>query len=170
MQYAAIEFIPMTTNGNAHRFIPFTSISELNPAVSRKHQPPLNNTQLGVQMRFTTGQTPKSPINQPLIRPIRPATTNHFTLPRGSRLLRNTLPAINPRIIVPSVGMKLSVEYPPHLNENGFSRGKRFRNHTSNRHARFVFLFQCAANPLIQCGQSLGTPTVVVSKSGGGRW
>src|SRR5215475_5682351 len=120
-------------------------------------------------MRFTTGQTPSHPISQPLNNPISPAHTNHFTLPYGSRLLRNTLPAIKPRIIVPSVGMKLSVAYPPPLNANGLSRGKRFRNHTSNRHARFVFLFQCAANPLIQCGQSFGTPTVVVSKSGAGR-
>src|SRR5262249_50679582 len=60
--------------------------------------------------------------------------------------------------------------YPPPLNANGFSRGKRFRNHKSTRHARFVFLFQCAANPLIQCGQSFATPTVVVSNPGAGRW
>jgi hypothetical protein len=44
--------------------------------------------------------------------------------------------------------MKLRVAYPPPLKANGRSRGKRFRNHTSNAQARLLFLFQCAANPL----------------------
>jgi len=43
--------------------------------------------------------------------------------------------------------MKLSVAYPPPLNVNQPSGGKRLRNHVSKAQARFVFLFQWAANP-----------------------
>jgi hypothetical protein len=44
--------------------------------------------------------------------------------------------------------MKLRVDHPPELNRNGFSRGNRFRNHTSKAHARFEFLLKCARNPV----------------------
>ncbi len=50
--------------------------------------------------------------------------------------------------MVPSVGMKLSVRYPPELNTKRLVRGKRFKNHTSNAWPRLLFLFQCAANPV----------------------
>ena len=50
------------------------------------------------------------------------------TTMRGA-LARNQRPATNPRIIVPSVGIKLSVRYPPSLSTNGFVRGNRFKNH-----------------------------------------
>src|SRR5215472_5104140 len=59
MQYAAIEFMPMTTSGNAHFLKPFTSITQLNAARNRKHMPPLKMVQEGVQIRFTTGQIPE---------------------------------------------------------------------------------------------------------------
>jgi hypothetical protein len=49
--------------------------------------------------------------------------------------------------MVPSVGMKLSVAYPPPLYFEPPSGGKRFRNQVSKDQARLVFLFQCAANP-----------------------
>ena len=38
-----------------------TSQTFTNPARIRKHQPPLTSTQLGVQIRFTTGQMPNCP-------------------------------------------------------------------------------------------------------------
>ena len=38
----------------------FTSITQQNAARKRKQTPPLNSVQLGVQMRFTTGQMPVS--------------------------------------------------------------------------------------------------------------
>ena len=44
--------------------------------------------------------------------------------------------------MVPSVGIKLSVDQPPSLKTKGGSRGKRFKNYTSNAHERLEFLFQ----------------------------
>src|SRR3982751_822169 len=61
---------------------------------------------------------------------------------------RSQPPAIRPRIIVPSVGMKLRVAYPPALQTNGLARGERLRNHVSKAQARLLFLFQWAMNPL----------------------
>src|SRR2546421_12779541 len=112
-------------------------------------------------MRFTTGQAPSQPISAPLTRPITPPANSHFTFARAGRWLRTTPPAIKPRIMVPSVGIKLSVAYPPPLYVNGFSRGNRFRNQVSNAQARLLFLFQWAWKPLVRYGQSLGTPTFV---------
>ena len=51
-------------------------------------------------------------------------------------------PARSPSIMVPSVGIKLSVDQPPSLKTKGCSRGKRFKNQTSKAHARLEFLFQ----------------------------
>ena len=79
--------------------------------------------------------------------PMAPAATSHAIFPRGVRSPRTTRPASRPRIIVPSVGMKLRVAYPPPLKRNQPSGGNRFRNQVSNAQARFVFLFQWAANP-----------------------
>src|SRR5207237_1107950 len=56
MQYAAIEFMPTTTSGNAHFLKPFTSITQLKAARNKKQTPPLKMVHDGVQMRFTTGQ------------------------------------------------------------------------------------------------------------------
>src|SRR5204862_7192630 len=82
---------------------------------------------------------------------------------------RNQRPAIRPRIIVPSVGMKLSVRYPPELYTKELSRGNRFRNHWSKRLPKLQFLFQCAANPVKLCCafHVAGTPTPCQSKFAG---
>src|ERR1700719_3168403 len=112
------------------------------------HQPPLNKVQLGVHILFTTGQTPSQPSAAPLKSPITPAVASHLILAMFERALRSTPPAIKPRIIVPRVGIKLSVAYPPSLKAKGFSRGNKFKNQVSNAHARLLFLFQCAAKPL----------------------
>ncbi len=56
--YAAIEFTPTTTSGNAGFFQPRISTRYRNAASIQKQIPPLNSTQLGVQMRLTTGQIP----------------------------------------------------------------------------------------------------------------
>ena len=84
---------------------------------------------------------------QPAAMPMAPATISHVIFSRAVLSLFITLPACRPRIIVPSVGMKLSVAYPPPLNLNHPSGGNRFRNHVSKAHARLVFLFQWAAKP-----------------------
>src|SRR5215472_13131570 len=84
-------------------------------------------------------------------------------LGRDSRI---HIPAIRPKIMVPSVGIKLSVKYPPSLYSNRLSRGKRFRNHWSKRFPKLKFLFQCAAKPVKLCAafHSGETPTVFQSK------
>ena len=46
--------------------------------------------------------------------------------------------------------MKLSVDQPPPLKRNGDSRGNRFRNQTSNAHARLEFLLKCARKPRVE--------------------
>src|ERR1035438_1978589 len=58
IRYAAMEFAPITTNGNAHLRHPLTSVSQQKPARKRKQRPPLNSVHAGVQIRFTTGQMP----------------------------------------------------------------------------------------------------------------
>ena len=72
---------------------------KLEEAASIKNtQPPLKNTHDGVQMRFTTGQTPASPNSQPANRQMIPAVASQQTLSLGARSPRNTPPAIRPRI------------------------------------------------------------------------
>ena len=99
-------------------------------------------------MRLTLGQRPVTSAAQPADRQIRPATARRPSLARAVPSCRSQSPAIRPSSIVPSVGIKLSVAYPPPLNKNGFARGNRFRNQTSNAQARLVFLFQWAAKPV----------------------
>src|ERR1700756_4607011 len=94
----------------------------------RKQTPPLNRVQLGVQIRFTTGHIPAACKSRPSATPATPASSNRRNGMRGA-LVRNQRPAINPRIIVPKVGIKLSVRYPPSLAMKGLVLGKRFRNH-----------------------------------------
>src|ERR1035441_6771995 len=60
IRYAAMEFAPITTKGKAHLRHPLTSVSQQKPARKRKQRPPLNSVHAGVQMRFTTGQMPRS--------------------------------------------------------------------------------------------------------------
>ena len=48
---------------------------------------------------------------------------------------------------MPSVGMKLSVKYPPLFATYGFAVGNKFRNQTSNALPKLFPLFQCAAKP-----------------------
>src|SRR5262249_31211217 len=118
IKYAAIEFIPITSSGNAHLRQPFSSISHANAASVRKQIPPLNKTHLGVQIRFTTGQIPATCSNAPAASPATPANTNRRNGIFGAAA-RSHWPAINPRIIVPSVGIKLSVKYPPSFATKG---------------------------------------------------
>jgi len=58
IRYAAMEFIPITTSGNAHFLWPRASMIQQKAARKRKQIPPLKSVQLGVQMRFTIGQIP----------------------------------------------------------------------------------------------------------------
>src|SRR5579862_1759936 len=118
----------MTINGNAHFLYPRASITQQNAAKNRKQIPPLNRVQLGVQILFTIGQIPAACSNNPAASPPTPAITNFLNGIAGT-LARNHRPAINPNIIVPSVGIKLSVKYPPSFATNGETRGNKFRNH-----------------------------------------
>ena len=93
-------------------------------------------------MRFTTGQMPSAPSRAPAARAITPAEASHFTLDHEGRSLRSRPPAIRPRIMVPSVGMKLRVAYPPPLKRKGFERGNKLSNQVSKAQARLLFLFQ----------------------------
>src|SRR5450759_5208528 len=141
-----MEFMPITTSGKDHLLYPFTSIIQLNAARNRKQIPPLNNVQLGVQIRLTIGQIAVKCRRRPEARPIAPAIRSGFIGMRGAET-RIQRPAARPRIIVPSVGIKLSVKYPPPFATNGFTRGSRLRNHWSNAFPRLPFLFQWAAKP-----------------------
>src|ERR1035437_10119335 len=138
--------MPMTTSGKAHFRHPFTSTTQQKPARNRKHNPPLKSVQLGVQMRFTIGHTPATCSRRPEATPATPAANKCFMGMRGARA-RNQRPAANPRIMVPKVGMKLRVRYPPLFATNGSVRGDRLRNHWSKAFPRLVFLYQWAANP-----------------------
>src|SRR5580658_1138188 len=122
-------------------------MTQENAARNRKQTPPLKSVQLGVQMRFTIGQTPVTCRRTPAARRSTPAITNRLTGIFGAAA-RNHSPARRPRRMVPSVGMKLSVRYPPSLNANREGRGRRFRNHTSNAWPRLLFLFQWEAKPV----------------------
>ena len=69
----------------------------------------LNSVQLGVQMRLTIGQMPVECRTCPLTSPAdagHDQDQNFWPLVRG---LRSSSPAIRPKIIVASEGMKLSV-------------------------------------------------------------
>src|SRR5438309_2199061 len=114
-------------------------------------------------MRLTLGHIPYLSSRNPAASDAPPATTSHSTFFDFELPLFSQPPAISPRIIVPSVGMKLSVAYPPELNTNGSLRGNRLRNHVSNAQARLLFLFQCAANPVkpYWLSQSGETPTAL---------
>ena len=68
----------------------------------------MKSVQDGVQMRFTMGQMPAKWSSSPAAMPITPAAMRRPIGIRGV-LARNHWPAASPRIMVPSVGMKLSV-------------------------------------------------------------
>src|SRR6201998_1779313 len=99
-------------------------------------------------MRFTIGQIPAhwqiSPSNT---RPT-PAITSPRSFSSFDLGVFSHSPVRRPRIIVASVGIKLSVDQPPSLKTNGSSRGKRFRNQTSKAHDRFEFLLKCDKKPV----------------------
>src|SRR5262249_61336155 len=158
---------PITLSGKAHPPGSPVSNRALKPARDRKHHPPLKSTQAGVQIRLTLGQIPVTSSPHPAARRSTPTAANRRTFNHGLPGSRSHCPAISPRSMVPSVGMKLSVAYPPPLWVNGCAREKSFRNHTSNAHARLLFLSQWAASP-VKCHQSAGTPTAFQSKSEGG--
>src|SRR6187399_2860564 len=103
-----MEFMPITTSGNAHFRYPLVSITQLKPATNRKQIPPLNRVQLGVQMRLTIGHKPEKCSNAPAATPIAPASSSRRYGIRGAES-RSHRPQTKPRIIVPSVGMKLNV-------------------------------------------------------------
>src|SRR5947208_16873233 len=105
MQYAAMEFMPMTTSGKAHFFKPFTSITQLNAARNKKQMPPLKMVQDGVQIRFTTGQRCEQCSANPNTNPNTPAINSFFNGILGSNS-RNQNPAISPTITLPTVGTK----------------------------------------------------------------
>src|SRR4051812_4471753 len=110
-------------------------------------------------MRFTIGQMCSHWSTSPAsVRPT-PAATRPFNFSVIERVVFSHSPDHIPSIMVASVGMKLRVDQPPSLKRNGDSRGNRFRNQTSNAHARFEFLLKWARNPEYRCGQSFGTPT-----------
>src|SRR3954463_9812046 len=98
-------------------------------------------------MRFTIGQTCSHWKTSPRSVSDTPAITSPCSFSALGRAVLSHSPDHVPSIIVASVGMKLSVDHPPSLKRNGASRGKRFRNHTSNAHDRFEFLLKCARNP-----------------------
>src|SRR3954462_5968184 len=120
--------------------------------------PPLKMVQAGVQIRFTIGLIPVTCNNTPARIKARPIVTKNFNLSFGAVAAFNAFPANNPSIIVPNVGMKLSVEYPPSLLRKGFSLGNKFKNHLSKAQAKWVGLFQWAARPCKLCSQPGVTP------------
>src|ERR1700761_3675187 len=142
-----MELRPTTTRGKAQRRYPLTSMIHANAARKKKHIPPLNSVQLGVQIRFTIGQMPVKWSTSASAASHTPVKMNFISGTRegDSRYHR---PAKRPSSMVPRVGMKLSVRYPPSLYANGASLGKRFRNQRSNAWPRLLFLFQCEANPV----------------------
>src|SRR6187455_666464 len=99
-------------------------------------------------MRFTIGLMCNHWKISPASVNATPATSRPFSFSTVERFVCSQRPVHRPRIIVASVGMKLSVDQPPELYRNGFARGKRFRNQTSNAHDTFEFLLKCARNPV----------------------
>src|SRR5438445_13899283 len=106
-------------------------------------RPPLYKVYDEVQIRFTMGQMCSSWRASPARASAMPATFSPFNLSAAERGDFSHSPHHSPSIIVARVGMKLRVDHPPLLNRNGFSRGNRFRNHTSNAHARLELGVKC---------------------------
>src|SRR5262249_27351104 len=96
---------------------------------------------------LTIGQTPSPSKSSPDSTSATPAMSRPLNFCSAVRPDFSHSPAHKPSIIVASVGMKLSVDHPPLLKRNGDSRGKRFKNHTSNAHDRLVFLLKWAKSP-----------------------
>ena len=71
-----MELVPTTMRKKAQRRYCLTSMIQLNADKKRKHMPPLNKVQLGVQMRFTIGQTPVRWKKSPRAMRITPVMTN----------------------------------------------------------------------------------------------
>ena len=88
-----------------------------------------------------------------------PAMASQRIFPAASREPRSTPPAISPRIIVPRVGMKLSVGYPPSFTSHGLARGNQFRITRSAAQAKLLFFCQWAANPDNPCSFSQSADT-----------
>src|SRR4030095_1264396 len=99
-------------------------------------------------MRFTIGLMCSHWKMRPASVNATPAMTSPFSFSTVERFVCSQRPVHRPSIIVASVGMKLSVDQPPELYKNGFSRGKRFKNQTSNAHDRFEFLLKWARKPV----------------------
>ena len=114
----------------------------------------------GVQMRLIIGLMPVMCSTTPANKRSIPIFIKKFNFSLDVLVECNWLPASNPKTMVPKVGIKLSVEYPPPLFVNGVFLGNKFRNHLSNSQAKLVFLFQCAAKPVRLCSQSAVTPAV----------
>src|SRR5687767_11464580 len=126
-----MEFAPITTSGYAHPPCEPVSSSAAKPANSKKHHPSLNSTHAGVQMRLTFGHTPVASSKYPEASSASPTAAKCLTFAHGAPGARSQPPAISPRIMVASVGMKLSVAYPPLLClpcANGSVRGNWLRN------------------------------------------
>src|ERR1035441_4428729 len=124
IRYAAMELAPITTSGNAHLRHPFTSVSQQKPARKRKQRPPLNSVHAGVQMRFPAGERPGRGGGGGGAPPTAPAASRR-RMGIVAAEARSHCPAASPRIMVPSVGMKLRVRYPPLLATYGFTVGNR---------------------------------------------
>ena len=71
--------------------------------------------------------------------PIAPAASNR-RIGIAGRGVAQPAPAASPRIIVPSVGMKLRVRYPPPLATYGFTRRKQIEEPDVERVAKVVVL------------------------------
>ena len=96
--------------GQNRGVIPAASQVKTKKLRKAKQIPPENKIQDGVQIFFTTGHIPISPIPYPKAANAMPITTNCkpvFQAGIGRVIIP---PAINPRIIVASVGIKLMVE------------------------------------------------------------
>src|SRR5262245_23180232 len=99
-------------------------------------RPPLESVYEELHTRLTVGQMPSASNARPAIASAAPAASRPLNFSPALRADFSHSPAHNPSIIVASVGMQLSVDQPPLLATNGRSRGKRFRNQTSNAHDR----------------------------------
>ena len=110
MQYAAIEFMPITRSGNAQKRTPRTSSTSVKarqekeaPAAAKEH-PARRPDSLD---HGADPQRVPSPSQPPGRCSRRQQSQTTFDQPGPLR--RNTPPASSPRIIVASVGMKLNV-------------------------------------------------------------
>src|SRR5262245_35965010 len=87
-QYATVKFAPTTRSGKAHRRSPATSATAEKPASSRKHQPPLDSAQAGVQIRLTLGHTPATSAAMPAARRSSPASASQPALRQRGAIQR----------------------------------------------------------------------------------